>query len=234
MGNATVTINGTDMFEKYKALLAEKHSVQPPTPKTFYQDVPGADGSMDLSTSISGRPIYERRQISMNFNSMHTDDRWPTVFSQLLKEFHGKEGKIIFGDDPNYYYLGRMIVSDYERNGQVGTFAITANAEPYKYELLSSMDDWLWDPFDFETGLIRSYKDLAVNGESVLTIPGTERWVIPEFMATGSLSVSFEGKNYTLKEGTSKIYAIVIKEGDNLLTFNGSGTVSVNYRGGIL
>lgn len=222
------------MFETYKAPLAERHSVQPPEPKTFFQDIPGADGSADLSEVISGRPTYKRREITMSFNCEQSESKWATVFSEIQRQFNGKEGKIIFEDDQDYYYIGRMSVTDYERNRKVGSFTISVNAEPYKYELLSSLEPWLWDPFNFVKGLIRNYAGISVNGSYTLTIPGTEKWIIPQFIVTGSLSVTFEGVTHQLAAGSNKIYSIAVKEGDNILTFTGTGTVSVDYRGGIL
>lgn len=234
MDEAVVEINGINMFEHFKAPLAETYSVQPPEPKSFYQDVPGADGSIDLSTAISGRTTYERREIKMDFSCIQSVDKWPGIYSEILREFHGKEGKIIFHDDPGYYHIGRMSVSDYERTGEVGKFTIIANADPYKYEITSSLEDWRWDEFDFETGIIREYKDIRVEGEQRLTIYGTEKWIIPEFTVSGMISVTFMGKTYELKEGITKNYSIILKDEDNQLIFNGNGTVSVNYRGGIL
>lgn len=230
----SVTINGIDMFKTYHAPLKELHSVQPPELKSFYQEVPGGDGSIDLSTAISGRPTYGRREITMNFKCEMPMNRWTTTMSEILKNFHGKEGKIIFEDEPDYYYVGRMTVSDYERVVQTGTFIITAKAEPYKYELTSSLEPWPWDSFNFRTGIIRSYASLQVDGERILTIPGRERWVIPELEVTGTLSLTFGGVTYKLKAGKTKLYDVVIKEGENRLIFTGTGTISVNYRGGIL
>lgn len=234
MNHSAVTINGINMFETYKAPLAERHSVQPPEPKTYFQDIPGADGSADLSEVTSGRPIYERREITMNFSCEYSESQWATVFSEINKQFNGKEGKIIFEDDQDYYYIGRMSVSEYERKRKVGSFTITVNAEPYKYELLSSLEPWLWDPFNLSKGIIRNYADISVNGSYTLTIPGTEKWIIPVFIVTGSLTVTFDGTTHQLKAGNNKIYSIVIKEGDHVFTFKGTGTVSVDYRGGIL
>jgi len=234
MNYSSVTINGVNMFETYKAPLAERHSVQPPEPKTFFQDIPGADGSADLSEVTSGRPIYERREITMNFSCEYTESEWATMFSEIQRRFNGKEGKIIFEDDQDYYYIGRMSVAEYERKRKVGGFTITVNAEPYKYELLSSLEPWLWDPFNFVSGIIRSYADLNVNGSYTLTIPGTEKWIIPVFIVTGSLTVTANGTTHQLTAGRNKIYSIAIKEGDNVFTFTGTGTISVDYRGGIL
>lgn len=232
--DAIVEINEINMYERFRALLSEPYSVQPPIPKTFFQDVPGADGSLDLSTAISGRTIYERREIIMKFCCLQPSASWPGVLSEIMREFHGKEGKIIFGNDMGYYYIGRLSVSDYERNGEVGQFVITANADPYKYERSSSMDPWIWDTFNFETGVIREYSDLIVNGTETIVIHGTEKWIIPNFIVSGTINVMFEGNTYQLKAGTTKNYMIAIKPGKNYLQFSGNGVVSIDYRGGIL
>lgn len=234
MIHQSVSINGIDMLSTYRMALANRHCVQPPVPKTIYQDIPGADGSLDLSTAIAGRMIYERRVITLNFGCGYPMDKWPEVFSEILRNFHGREGKLIFDDDPMYYYAGRMTVSEYSRARTLGTFTISVNADPYKYELTASDEDWLWDSFSFEKGVVRDYRELEVNGSLSLTVPGTQRWVIPEITVSASMTVSYEGKNHELKQGTNKIYDIVIKEGENMLMFTGTGTVTISYRGGIL
>ena len=161
-------------------------------------------------------------------------DKWPEVFSEILRNFHGREGKLIFDDDPMYYYGGRMTVSEYSRARTLGTFTISVNADPYKYELTASDEDWLWDSFSFEKGVIRDYKELEVNGSLSLNVPGTQRWVIPEITVSAAMTVSYDGKDYELKQGTNKIDDIVIKEWENVLMFTGTGTVTISYRGGIL
>lgn len=230
----SVSINDIDMLDTYKMALKDRHCVQPPVPKTSFQDIPGGDGSFDLSTVNAGRVVYERRTITLNFGCGYPANDWPAIFSEILRKFHGKEGKLIFDDDPQYYYTGRMAVSDYSRAGTLGTFTITVEADPYKYELTAGDEDWLWDPLDFEEGVIREYKDLAVDGKYQLIIDGTQKWIIPEIVVSADMTVEFEGKQYGLKAGNNKIYGIVIKEGENVLTLRGTGTITVKYRGAIL
>lgn len=230
----SVTINDIDMLKTYKMALKDRHCVQPPVPKTSFQDIPGADGSMDLSEANAGHVVYQRRKITLNFGCGARLKDWPAIFSEILKKFHGQTGKLIFDDDAGYYYIGRMTVSDYKRVQTLGTFTITVDADPYKYELTASDEDWLWDPFDFEDGIIREYSGLDVNGDYALVIDGTEKWIIPEIVVSRDMTVSFEGKNYSLRAGTNKLYGIVVREGGNTLTFHGTGTVTVKYRGAIL
>lgn len=230
----SVSINGIDMLKKYRMALKDRHCVQPPVPKTYYLDIPGADGSIDLSTVNSGRVVYQRRTVTMNFGCGYSIDKWPEVFSEILQLFHGQIGKVIFDDDPGYYYQGRMTVSDYSRVQTLGTFTITMEADPYKYELVSGEEDWLWDIFDFENGVIREYGNIQVNEMYDLLIYGTQKWIVPEIVASADMKVTFQGKIYELKKGENKCYEIVIKSGENHLIFTGTGTVSVKYRGAIL
>lgn len=51
----SVSINDIDMLDTYKMALKDRHCVQPPVPKTSFQDIPGGDGSFDLSTVNAGR-----------------------------------------------------------------------------------------------------------------------------------------------------------------------------------
>lgn len=229
-----VSINGIDMLKEYQMALKDRHCMQPPEPKTLYQDVPGADGSLDLSTVVSGRIVYKRRKITMNFGCGYDTARWPGVFSEILRAFHGKVGRIIFDDDPAYYYLGRMAVSNYVRVQTFGTFTIIVDADPYKYELTASNEDWKWDEYNFETGIIRELTDLDVKESLTISIPGAEKWAIPEFAVTNDMTVDFEGKTHTLKAGTNKIYGLIFKDSENVLTFHGTGMVTVIYQGGVL
>ena len=230
----SVSINDIDMLRTYKMALKDRHCVQPPVPKSFYQDIPGGDGSLDLSEANAGRITFERRPITLNFGCGYPVSHWPGIFSDILKRFHGKTGKLIFDDDPGYYYIGRMAVSNYERARQLGTFTITADADPYKYELTAGDEDWLWDPLDFETGIIREYGNLEVSGTYSLVIDGTEKWIIPEIVVSADMQVEFNGQEYSLKKGSNKVYGIVIKDGENTLRFIGSGTATVKYRGAVL
>ena len=80
----SVKINDIDMLKTYRMALKDRHCVQPPVPKTSYLDIPGADGSMDLSTVNSGHVVYERREITLNFGCGYPANQLPSVFSEIL------------------------------------------------------------------------------------------------------------------------------------------------------
>lgn len=207
-------------------------AVNPPEAKTIYADVAGIDGPLDLSTALTGFMLYGSRSGSWEFMARKRILPWETEYMDILNRLHGKRfEKIILDDDPAYYYKGRLFVSDW-KSEKANTFvSISYELQPYKYELFSSVDDWLWDPFNFETGIIREYSNLTVDGTLTLEIPGSARPHIPIINASGTLSVTYKGITYELSPGANLKTDILIGSETATLTFTGTGSVSVIYQG---
>lgn len=204
-----------------------------PEAKTNLIDIPGADGNMDLTEAL-GEIAYKNRSLEFTFSAIGNHENWHGLCTDVANYLHGKKMKIILDTDSYYYYIGRLSLDTSKTDDVLHELVITGDVDPYKYELQSSLEDWLWDPFNFRTGVIRNYKDLAVNGSRTLRITGSRKPIVPTIIASAAMTVTFGGKSYGLQAGEQKIYRIVIREGENLLTFTGNGTVSVDYRGGIL
>ena len=204
-----------------------------PEAKTNTVDVPGADGLLDLSEAL-GAVRYGNRELEMIFDVMGEPERWHSLTSQIANYLHGQRLKVILDSDPGYYYIGRLALESEKSDDLTNQITILGDMDPYKYELLSSLDDWLWDTLDFETGIIREYKELEVNGSRTVTIPGTRKEIIPTIIASAAMQVEWKGTRYDVPAGESKLYAISLVEGENILIFYGNGTVSIDYRGGIL
>lgn len=230
----SVSIGGVHMLEVYNMPLQSLNCVKPPKPKINTIEIPGRNGSLDISDFL-GRVFYENREISMIFGRVYDKDLWPHIYSEILNRFHGKRCKIIFDDDPSYYWVGRVSVESYERTQRLGTLTLSVDAEPYKYTLdTTSENDWLWDAFDLEYGVIREYGNILVSGTKDFIVDGTPMPAVPEIEASTDMQVRFKGKAYDLKYGINKIYDIEIVNGQNTLTFIGNGIVKINYKGGSL
>lgn len=229
----SATINNIHMKTEYDMVLENVHCVQPPTVKTNTIAIPGRDGDLDL-TEYFGRIFYEKRPTTMIFGCGKDAARWPQIYSDILNKIHGKIGKIIFDDDPGYYWIGRISIDNYERMQKLGKLTISASVEPYKYEVSDSSGDWLWDSLDFEFGVIREYDNIKVDGTLDFAVVGTPMPVILEVESTANMKVYFKGKSYDIKKGMNKIYDIEIMEGEHILNFIGQGTITIHYRGGSL
>ena len=206
-----------------------------PEADTKFKEVPGRNGDLDLTEVQTGFTTYKNATMKLTFDFLDGDyGTWLRKGSEIFNDLHGKREKVFLGNEKTFYYEGRINVDTNKINKQFGKIEIEVNRDPYKYEKYSSTEDWLWDDFSFEDGIIREYKDLAVSGSLELHIPGRSMPVIPGFNCSVAMSVTHNGKTYILPAGKSKAPDLLLMEVDNVLTFSGNGTVSVEYRGGSL
>lgn len=229
-----VTFGEKHSLRDWGLLLNGRPEIGAPEPKTNYIDIPGSDAGIDGTEALTGDIEYDWRQISFIFLTTRSRKKWSTLYSDIMNYLHGKRMKIILDEDLGYYYMGRLTVNQWKSEERYSTIAIDGKVEPYKYEINNSTEDWEWDPFNFETGVIREYADLTVNGTLEVTVIGTRMPVVPIITASSAMMVTFEGQTYDLAEGENEILEIEIVEEKNVLTFTGTGTVSIEYRGGSL
>lgn len=152
---------------------------------------------------------------------------------------HGQNMRIILDDDPQYFYIGRISVNQFLSEEIDATIVLDVTAQPYKYEIALSTEEWLWDPFNFETDYVRGYGGLTVDGERTLEIPGSKKPIAATFTVTledpeKPITLIYRGAAYRLDQGTYKMTNVVIFYGINTLVFQGHGTVSVEFRGASL
>lgn len=209
----------------------------PPSVKTVLMDIPGEDGVLDMTESLTGEVHYNNRTGSMEFQ-VENKAKWYEVYSDIMDYLHGQQMKVLLDDDQEYYYTGRFFVNTWKSNPSKSTIVIDYDVEPYKLERFGSLEEWEWDPFNFETGIIREYKELQIDGILVFQIESRRKSVVPSFIVQSvdgaGLNVEFKGNTYQLPDGTSRVLNINLKSGVNVLTFTGIGMVSIDYRGGRL
>ena len=129
-------------------------------------------------------------------------------------------------------------MNEWKSDKVTSLITIEGNVEPYKLEVCGSLDDWEWDSFNFETGIIRQWKDLTVEDSLTITVVGTRKTVVPSFIVQSNdgsgMTVTFDGRTYNLSDGVNRVVNINIKQETQTLVFTGNGTVSIDYRGGRL
>lgn len=112
----------------------------PPEVKEQFVDIPGADGSIDLTDALMGRPAYQNREGSMEFivlNDYNSPlENWATRYSQILQYLHGRRYPARLEDDPNFYYYGRFFVSEWSSDDTWSHITIDYNVEPFKYNIV--------------------------------------------------------------------------------------------------
>lgn len=239
----SVTFGSKNTWDEWALMPVKAGRIEFATPNVKREgvDIPGADGELDMTEVLTGYPTYENRRGSLKFrfynNGVPVRSRW----DQLKNYLHGRRMQAIIEDQPEYYYEGRFMVGDLEwaNRGNWADTEISYDLNPYKLEMTSTSEDWLWNPFNFETGVIREYGDIVVGVYEAVTVVGSRKPTVPRFIvADNPVTMEFDSKTYTLPVGTTVLPQIVLmdEEYEFIFTYSGSGysTVSIDFRGGSL
>lgn len=231
----SITIGDKNTWTDWHLIPASRPVFVPPSVKTNYVDIPGGDGSLDLTTAISARAVFKDRSGSFTFYVANGYKEWQEAYSEIMGYLHGKKLKAILEDDPNYYYEGRFAVNNWQSDKDYSSITISYVVGPYKRSIVAAGEDWLWDTFNFDTDMIQSYRDLTVDGTLTLSIGGDDMPNAPTIItsATG-MTVTYNGETYSLSKGTNYIPELTMSEETNTLTFKGNGTITVKYERGRL
>ena len=228
-----VTFGTRHSYEDWGLILKSRPQISPPEPKYIYVDIPASDGQIDLTESLIGNVPYYNREIVFEFNVIDARNRWSMIYSEILDRIHGQRMKIILDEDPSYYYIGRVTVNEWESDKRTSVITITADVDPYKYRMQSTTEDWLWDPFNFETDRIIDYRDIAFDPAGAgrifqnLTFYCERKKVIPTFTFhldnADQVMVFHGGKFYWFNNN-------VPTKNSDIMFANGSNTISVYER----
>lgn len=147
----SITIGDKNTFDDWHLIAPIRPSVSPPEPKLDYVDILGRSGSLDYTEALTKAPRYSDRQGSWEFivlnpgdlpNFQYTEEKykydWAYVYSKIMEYLHGKYfDRIVFDDDPEYTYKGRLWVNDWKSNSQWSQIVINYRLSPFKYKFRS-------------------------------------------------------------------------------------------------
>lgn len=239
----SVTFGTKNTWDDWHLIPTTRPVFNPPELKSNYVEIPGMNGTLDLTEALTGRPTYNNREGSMEFVVVNDYLPWDVAYSNIMTYLHGKRIQATLEDDRYFYYEGRFTVNEWKSDKNYSLITIDYNVHPYKKEINDSSDLWLWDPFDFYEGVIRNYVDLKVDGSLTVNLTGTQEPVIPGFYVKAdsgsSISVEYNGVSYPLENSKSLtdlkyVSQIYIQESDISIKLKGNGTVTISYRGGRL
>lgn len=146
----SVTICGKNSWTDYNMVSAEG-IVLPPAPeqKRSTIDIKTGNGVLDVSTLLTGYPIFQNRSGDLKFyilepwEAVQYKSPWSTnnynlpsassVYESLLADWHTKTGTMIFEDDPDWYYKGVFTVTGFDTNALRRAVTVHYEVEPYKY-----------------------------------------------------------------------------------------------------
>lgn len=155
-------------YDDWGLIPASRPVVSLPEVKTSYVECDAIDGSgIDVSEALTGYPLYKHRKFSQEFYRQ-SKDNWSGGFDRIFNWLHGRKIKMILDDDPSHFYTGRVQISAAKSDSYWSTITITAELDPFKYYVYSSIDypklvedgatstktydDMVWDLIDFDNG----------------------------------------------------------------------------------
>lgn len=227
-----VTFDDKHSYDDFGMILSSKE-IGMPSVKENKVSVNGIDGAIDLSESINGSVNYNNRKLSFTFSVINRRGLWLDILSSVSAYVHGKSMKIILDDDKDFFYQGRVSVNKFKSNISYAEIVIDVDAKPFKYRKELSTNLWIWDSFNFRTGLAQT-TSYIVTGTLDAVITNTQAGTCPEFVSTAQMEILFDGETYIMQSGMKKFYDIILTEGKNNIIFKGNGKVDVVFRMGEL
>ena len=231
-------------YSDYHLIPSSRPVINPPEKKSNYIDIPGGNGSLDLSEALTGYPLFNNREGELEFY-VENGHSWTDIYSKLLNEVHGKYMDIILEDSQEWVYKGRLFVDEWESPTD-GTWSVVT----MKYII---------EPYAVHRYINHKYGPYALVAEksvSPLLISSYQMPVSPTFTISGLAKdqhITFEFTNKEIKtkdsvtsktvcysNGTHKFPEIVVTNfsGTNTcllkMTATGAATVSIEHKTGRL
>lgn len=208
--------------------------ITPPQIKSMTVDIPGGDGSIDLSDALTGDVAYQNRTYTDNFVFIGDRRNRERKINEISSALCGDIFEIEIDALPGWVYVGRPVITNIDKSSDCFLhITVSCEIEPYRYEKLYSDDpDWLWDSFCFIDGVIRGYRDIEVNGDLKMIIKTFKQKIFPYIEQTDGSGItvgnSLTGKYYPLPVSDK----IMFRKGENTIYFKGNGKIRMRFRAG--
>lgn len=232
----------------------EKPVIDPPEPELSEVRVPGSNTMIDFTQSMTGDIYYGPRTGTFEYVFIGDRTQWDATYHAILKALHGKRGRVQIDEDLRGYYYGRISVGSPSYGDRRAFFTITAELDPYCYDLVEAGDDWLWDPFSFVDGEIRDpsdYRNIVINGRREMWLHGSDMPVVPDvYLRSGNVTMTYQGY---MASGNRVVRQIPLRAGSNIsrtpdfilhwfdgretdpnLVFEGNGVIEIRFKIGRL
>ncbi len=195
-------------------LVMTEKTISSPTPKTYCVDVPGRDGTLDLSEFLTGNIQYDNRQLKFKFVGDGSRKAILSLINEMML-YHGQMLTIADDDFPDWYYIGRATIAPNDCNSYV-EFEMSVDAEPFRYAIE-------------ETNI-----KLTVSGSKTVTIDNQGIDIVPTITTTAETAVIKEDKRYSLGIGTFMFQDFLLEHGSSSITFEGNSNVTIKFREAML
>lgn len=198
-------------------LIQQKVVITPPKPRINIIDVPGANGGKDLTEALGIGVTYQDCSIVWTF-AIYPRDNWAHKRKEVSDALNGVACHIVFDDDLDWYYDGRLSVTEYPTDGLLRQITIEAICRPYKRKIVMSRES---------ANLTTAEKTLVL---AIGNMP-----IVPEITVDVQATLHWGSVTLTISPGTHTLPALRMK-GDQRITVTGSaeGRITITWREGSL
>lgn len=212
------TINGEHTLRDWKMAINNSDILSAPEPNTVYLEVPGRNGRLDLSETLTGDVTYQNRTIKLQLGGSVSIQSWYERCLHVFNSFHGRSVQVIFDDDPDHYFKGRASVTEPQRVRNGGQFVFTVDAEPFRYELQKYTSHWTVS------------SGTTISGR----LPNTRMPTSPTITVPNDCELIVGNVTYTLLAGENTVSALILMEGETEFMVKGASDVGFSYQRGCL
>ena len=201
-------------------LIQQKVEISPAEPKFNMVDIPGMDGSKDLTTQLTGRVHYKDRTITWTF-ALYPGENWDEKHRKVSGALNGRECKITLDSDPDYYYLGRLAVRSYRLDGMLKQIVVEAICRPYA----------------LKQEVTKVSVQLPVSTVVRVPIKNDRMPTVPVIVLSAEATIRMGTREGSFSAGTHTLLDFELQEGDNLLevkALSAAGSIVITYQEGSL
>lgn len=138
----SITFGEKNTYADWHIVPEIRPAIAPPEPKFIYDDIPGANGSLDLTTSLTGLVNYNDRSGTISFIVLNGYGAWYERYTEIMQYLGGKKMRMILSDEPDFYYMGRYNVNAWTSDQHWSKIDIDYRVEPFKYSVLEESKDF--------------------------------------------------------------------------------------------
>lgn len=207
-----VTFGTKHSYNDFGLILADTN-IGPAEPILYKVQVPGRNGLVDLTESITPRVRFNERIITYTFNTVGYCN-WQQKMREVGSYLQGQKMHVIDDSDPLWYWEGDIVINNQSSSEDLGTIIIQVNAYPFKFKTTETEEE--------------------ITGDGTLTCTNGRMEVHPTVTCNEECTLTFGNKTITLEAGTHLIAEFEFIEGDNEVEVESEGTTTITYREGAL
>lgn len=215
--NNRLIVDGVDLTERYKMILSDGYVLNPPPPKTYYVDIPYANGKLDLTECLFGDVAYGNRTQEFVFYIIDIDmSNYEGIKSDITSFLHGRAYDYEMTMDPGYAYHGRFTINSFERvtgfDKKVCCIKMSIDADPFKRKL-----------YEYEPNqkpISNHIFTVSAIGGVICQIPNGTKRTKPVIITTCPLKIKIKNKIVKITPGRWSSEELYFVSGMNELYLN--------------